>query len=244
MQNWLEEKGELEGCITSAIQRLDQAFPFPEHENRDWMKYLPHAKAALELRGHSADKRVQARPDAVRRALRLYRKERSTDRAEAGLFANVAESHYMLGKYQAAEQMYRKALELQKAALGKDHPDTLTSMNNLANVLNSLGKYKMAEKMHRQILKLRKAVLGKDYPDTLISINNLANVLDSRGKYEEAEQIYRQTLELQKAVLGKDHPDTLTRMNNLAIVLRRLGTYGEAGQMHRHTLKLREPGAR
>ena len=35
---------ELRGSVTSVIERLDQAFPFPEYENRKvWMKYLPYA---------------------------------------------------------------------------------------------------------------------------------------------------------------------------------------------------------
>ena len=33
--------------------------------------------------------------------------------------------------------------------LGKEHPDTLTSTNNLALVLSSQGKSKEAEEMHR-----------------------------------------------------------------------------------------------
>ncbi|RYO92421.1 hypothetical protein DL762_001701 [Monosporascus cannonballus] len=49
------------------------------------------------------------------------------------------------GKYDDAEQMYRQALELKKAVLGKEHPDILTNINNLADVLDSQGKYYEAE---------------------------------------------------------------------------------------------------
>ena len=45
--------------------------------------------------------------------------------------------------------MHREALRLSETALDKEHPDTLTSMNNLALVLDDQGKYKQAEKMHR-----------------------------------------------------------------------------------------------
>ncbi|RYP17189.1 hypothetical protein DL767_010064 [Monosporascus sp. MG133] len=87
----------------------------------------------------------------------------------------------LIGKYEEAEQMHRQALELRKAVLGGEHPDTLASINNLALVLNSQGKYEEAEQMHRQALKLRKAVVGGEHPDTLASINNLALVLNSQG---------------------------------------------------------------
>ncbi len=44
------------------------------------------------------------------------------------------------GKYDEAEPMYRETLELTEKALGKEHPDTFGSMNNLATLLESQGK--------------------------------------------------------------------------------------------------------
>ncbi|RYO95239.1 hypothetical protein DL764_007724 [Monosporascus ibericus] len=171
----------------------------------------------------------------------------------ASLLFNVAESYSMLenmnnlafvlrsqGKYEEAEQMHRETLELIKAVLGKEHPNTLASMNNLAGVLRSQGKYKEAEQMHRQALKLREAVLGRKHPDTLTSMNNLALVLDSQGKCDEAEQMYRHALELKEEVLGKENPSTFASMNNIANVIRSQGKYEEAEQMHRQALELSE----
>ena len=40
------------------------------------------------------------------------------------------------GKYEEAEAMHRQALAGHKMALGVDHPDTLTSINNLGLVLD------------------------------------------------------------------------------------------------------------
>ena len=39
------------------------------------------------------------------------------------------------GRYRAAEQMHRQALELRQKVLGPEHPDTLTSMGELAHVI-------------------------------------------------------------------------------------------------------------
>jgi hypothetical protein len=78
------------------------------------------------------------------------------------------------GKYERAEEMNRQALGLRETVLGKEHPDTLTSMNNLALVRSGQGKYKQAEEMNRQALGLSEMVLGKEHPFTLTSMNNLA----------------------------------------------------------------------
>jgi tetratricopeptide (TPR) repeat protein len=82
--------------------------------------------------------------------------------------------------------------------LGHEHPETLSSMNNLAGELGRQGKYEVAEKMHRRVLELSEKVLGPEHPNTLSCINNLAEVLVSQGKYEMVEKMYRQVLEPKK----------------------------------------------
>jgi protein involved in temperature-dependent protein secretion len=71
------------------------------------------------------------------------------------------------GQYTKAEAIYRQTLQLRETVLGKDHPDTLGSINNLAVLLWQQGKYVEAEALHRQTLQLRETELGKDHPDTL-----------------------------------------------------------------------------
>ena len=45
--------------------------------------------------------------------------------------------------------MHRETLELRENVLGVNRLSTLSSMNNLASVLDSQGKYDEAEKIHR-----------------------------------------------------------------------------------------------
>lgn len=49
------------------------------------------------------------------------------------------------GDYAAAEAMHRQTLLLRERVLGKEHPSTLTSMNNLAYVLDKQEKHGEAE---------------------------------------------------------------------------------------------------
>ncbi|KAK8010351.1 P-loop containing nucleoside triphosphate hydrolase protein [Apiospora arundinis] len=218
IRNWIKSQGLQRDRVTTSLKSLASAFPFPKHENRNvWLGYLPHTQTALELQYECADQYVQWR-----------------------LLFNAAECHSILGKYGEAERLYRSALEMPKKLLGREHPSTLDSMNNLANVLGRQGKYSEAEQMHRQTLEPREKVLGREHPSTLNNIHDLALVLDRQGKYSEAEQIYRQTLELKEKVLGREHPSTLNNINDLANVLGKQGKYSEAEQMHRQTLELRE----
>jgi tetratricopeptide (TPR) repeat protein len=147
---------------------------------------------------------------------------------EAEWFASFYEDQ---GRYSVSEKIRRLTVETQKDTHGKEHPSTLTSMNNLARVLSHQGKYEEAEEMHRQALRLKETVLGKEHPSTLTSMNNLADVLSHRGKYKEAEEMHRQELELCRMVLGKEHPSTLTSMNNLASIYWNQGRWDEAEKL-------------
>jgi hypothetical protein len=77
--------------------------------------------------------------------------------------------------------MNRQTLARREQVLGPEHPDTLMSMSNLAEVLNRQGKYEEAESMNRQTLARQEKVLGPEHPDTLTSMSNLAEVLTSQG---------------------------------------------------------------
>ncbi|KAH7394832.1 hypothetical protein BKA66DRAFT_455924 [Pyrenochaeta sp. MPI-SDFR-AT-0127] len=70
--------------------------------------------------------------------------------------------------------MHRRALEGREKVLGPEHPDTLTSVDNLGWMLARQGKYEEAEAMHRRALEGHEKVLRVEHLDTLTSVNNLA----------------------------------------------------------------------
>ncbi|KAK7954370.1 phosphorylase superfamily protein [Apiospora saccharicola] len=216
MRNWVQTWGEQRQQVTDIVWQLSEEFPWPTYETRDmWTWYLPYAQSILGFRDECSERE------------RL-----------GSLQYNVAECYDLLGRYSKAEEMYRETLALRETVLGRGHPSTLASMNNLALVLDSQGKYAEAEEMHRQTLALKGTVLGREHPDTLDSMNNLALVLNSQGKYSEAEEMHREELRLCKKLQGREHPSTLASMNNLALVLDSQGKYSEAEEMHREELRL------
>jgi tetratricopeptide (TPR) repeat protein len=214
---WLHGQGEWASWTHTIVDRLEEVVPWGGHEGKEvWASYLSHAV-------HAAG-----------------REDRSKGIGMASLLDRVGRCQTSLGQYAAAEVSHRQALSSRREVHGPEHPYTLTSMNNLASVLDSQGKYEEAEAMNRQTLARMEKVLGREHPNTLSSMNNLALVLDRQGKYEEAEAMNRQTLAGYEKVLGCEHPHTLTSMSNLALVLNSQGKYEEVEAMNRQTLALRE----
>lgn len=72
--------------------------------------------------------------------------------------------------------MRRETLALKEKVLGQEHPDTLTSMSDLSNVLNSQGRYEEAEVMNWETLALMEKVPGHAHPKTLSTRSNLAHL--------------------------------------------------------------------
>ena len=144
------------------------------------------------------------------------------------------------GRYDEAEPLYQKALEIRKRELGEDHPDTATSYNNVAANLNAQGRYDEAEPLYKKALEICEKVLGEDHPSTAASYNNVAYNLDAQGRYGEAEPLFQKALEISKKVLGEDHPDTATSYNNVAANLNAQGRYGEAEPLFRKALEIRK----
>ena len=111
-------------------------------------------------------------------------------------------------------------METRKTVLGPEHPDTLTSMDNLASTYRNQGRWTEAEKLFVQVMETRKTVLGPEHPDTLTSMDNLASTYRNQGRWTEAEKLQVQVMETSKTVLGPEHPDTLMSMWNLSHTLK------------------------
>jgi tetratricopeptide (TPR) repeat protein len=127
-----------------------------------------------------------------------------------------------------------------KAKLGPDHPDTLKSMNNLANCYFNAGRNQEALKLHEETLKLRKDILGAHDPKTLESMNNLAISYAEVGRTRDAVELLEEALQLTKAKLGPDHPMTLTTMSNLANAYEAAGRTKDALELREKTVELQK----
>ncbi|KAA6408631.1 MAG: kinesin light chain [Lasallia pustulata] len=146
VQNWLKVQGDLHEETGKTLKHITNVFPFPVHENRDmWTLYLPHALYILNYRSYST----------------------GDEKSQRDLLSDVGECFKLTGKYIEAEQMLQQALKLKEKALGKEHPDTLQIMNNLAVTLSIQCCYKEAGKMYLQALQLQEKVLGKEHLDSV-----------------------------------------------------------------------------
>ncbi|KAF2834152.1 kinesin light chain 3 [Patellaria atrata CBS 101060] len=218
LREWLRKQERLDQWTRNAIKQLLRVFPDPYHGNRSkWRRLLPHAKYALS---HS--------PVEQEGGNRLT------------LTWKYAMTLYSDGRYNESEELFMQVMETRKRVLGDEHPDTLTSMANLASTYRNQGRWKEAEELEVQVMETSKRVLGDEHPNTLIGMGNLASTYRYQGGWKEAEELEVRVMETSKRMRGDEHPNTLTSMANLASTYRSQGRWKEAEELEVQVMETRK----
>jgi tetratricopeptide (TPR) repeat protein len=69
-----------------------------------------------------------------------------------------------------AEPLYRRALAIDEASYGPEHPDVAIDLNNLASLLQDTNRLAEAEPLYRRALAIDEASYGPDHPRVAIGI--------------------------------------------------------------------------
>jgi eukaryotic-like serine/threonine-protein kinase len=177
-------------------------------------------KQALDLAAKKIDKAFAGQPEL-----------------EAAVRNTLGMTYWYLGEFKGANLHLEKAYAIRREILGKEHPDTLTSLHNLAMERWKQGQFKEAIELARQALERRQRVLGPADEQTLWTQLNLGLFLWEANRLDDAEVVLRQAIQSCKRSLGPDHHHTLYGQNDLACVLNTKGKFEEALALDRETLE-------
>jgi tetratricopeptide (TPR) repeat protein len=223
------ERGDREGAAARALAVLD----FEETA-------VEVLAAAIEVAAAGASDHAAAR-ERWRRGVDAIVAAVAEGDAD-GLLAidTLGEALRTRGDHEAAITLAVFALARRERVSGGEHPDTLSTRNNLANAYLSAGRVGEAIALYEPVLAVRDRVLGGEHPDTLGTRNNLALAYRSAGRVGEAIALHEPLLVVQERVLGGEHPDTLRTRNNLANAYLSAGRVGEAIALYEPLLAVRE----
>ena len=143
------------------------------------------------------------------------------------------------GLYALAEPLFKHALVINEQQLG-EHPDTATSLDNLAVLYQKQGRYEEAEPLLARALAIREKQLEPDHPNMTQNLNNLAALYQAQGRYEKAEPLHLRALAICEQHMGPEHPKTTICLNNLATLYQAQGRYEEAEPLLVRALAIRE----
>ena len=190
-------KGTQHRWAERAVRAVNRAFPEGEYDT--WLRsqnYLPHALVCSALI-----------------------EEWDMDFTEAAeLLMQAGYSLWERAQYTQAEPLFLRALAIREKRLGPEHPDTASTLNNLAVTYRVQGKYEQAEPLFLHALAIREKRLGPEHPDTASTLNNLTVLYQFQGKFEQEEALYQRTLAIREKRLSPEHPYTVSAFNNLGVI--------------------------
>ena len=141
------------------------------------------------------------------------------------------------GRPQKALQLMERVVKSYQRTLGEEHPNTLSSINNLAICYSKTCRRQEALQLIEPLLKVYKRTLGEEHPYTLSLIRGLAICYSETGRRQEALQLIEPLLKVYKRTLGEEHPYTLSLIRGLAICYSETGRRQEALQLIEPLLK-------
>jgi tetratricopeptide (TPR) repeat protein len=142
--------------------------------------------------------------------------------------------------YASALDLYERVLSISKKELGPEHPEVVSTLNNLAVLYKSMGNYTEALPLYERALSISEKVLGQEHPSVASTLNNLAGLYKSMGNYAEALPLYERALSIREKVLGQEHPSVASTLHSLAGLYKSIGNYAEALPLYERTLSIHE----
>jgi tetratricopeptide (TPR) repeat protein len=147
-----------------------------------WAVLLPHVLAAASHADHAGN---QLAPAATADASWLL--------DQAGTYLRVQ------AQFTGARALLERALAIDEAAYGPDHPAVAAALNNLALILQALGDLAGARPLQERALAIDEAAYGPDHPAVATALNNLAQILRDLGDLAGARPLQERALAISEA---------------------------------------------
>ncbi|KAF3217584.1 hypothetical protein TWF106_007892 [Orbilia oligospora] len=240
--SWLRSENRFEASLETVLKVLSTKFEEGEFSNENqWKRYsalVPHVDKVLrdfpptksnsdEMNSYRA-RLLRAYTKYLWRQGQLHQLENLCDQATNFHRDYIKDPRLLLqcealkgsfyqstGDLKKAEEVQSKVLSRREEKFGRDDPDTLSSRNDLAQVLRNRGELKRAKKEFREAFRGRRRKLGPENKYTLDSMSDLGQILCDLKQIPEAERRTQRALKLKKEHLGPQHPSTLATMLQL-----------------------------
>jgi tetratricopeptide (TPR) repeat protein len=159
---------------------------------------------------------------------------------DALILNEIAFVYYRNARYDKAEPLMKRAIEIFEKSLGEDHPSVATALNNLAQLYKDTNRLAEAEPLMKRVVEILENSDGEPMPNYAGALNNLAGLYQRTGRLTEAEPLLKQALAIDEANFGKNHPNVAIRLNNLAQLYQETERLADAEPLMKRTVEIFE----
>ncbi len=184
--------------------------------------------------GQSRGRPITAREILDQGSKRIVATLGAQPQLQARLMATMGQVYANLGSLDEARALLDQAIEIQRRALGDDHPDTLDTIL-VRGALGIRREPLEAERVARGVLERCLRAVGPDDPLTIRATRLLGSALHAAGRLSEAQPLLRDALERFRRIDPNDER-TLVSMSALGSLLLDMGKVEEAEPLYRATV--------
>ncbi len=169
-----------------------------------------------------------AAADTLLAAVRLDSLTHATPADRAADLAELANTEFYAGQYDASDSLNRSLLTLYRDLYGERHPLVADALINLGAIQQVRGDYTRAEQFDRQALDITVGWYGPDHPETASAMTIVARDLDHLDRGDEALSLLHKALAIEERDFGPVHPQVASTLNELGTVALSHGKLPEA----------------
>ena len=144
----------------------------------------------------------------------------------------------MQRRYEEAEPLLRRALDMYQQLLGEDNPDTRIAARNLGVLLTRQGRGNEAVGLFTGLLTSYSASRIGLEPLLARDLHRLADQYVAQGELQSAEPLYKRALQINQRALGEGHLRNARTLLQLGDLYRHLALYALAAPHYREALRL------
>jgi tetratricopeptide (TPR) repeat protein len=211
--------------ISTVVELLAAGFP-PASDQRDpapWPRcaqLLPHVLVAAD--------HAQAAETAAAGTASIL--------ARAGSYLHLRRR----AEYMTARGLLERALAIQLATLGADHPQVAATLHSLGFLLRDQGDLAGARARLERALAIQKATLGPNHAEVGLTLETLGRVLRDQGELATARAQLERGDAILRAALGPDNRWVGRNLDYLGLVLRDQGDLAGARARLEQALTIEE----
>ena len=144
------------------------------------------------------------------------------------------------GAYEDTLALAQRVIDAKEARLGRDHPDLVPSLTNLADVLIALLQFSRAITAMERAVAIDERHAGPDSPDVAEVLDHLGRALAGAARYDQALTVLERGLRIKERTLPGSDVRIARTLEDIAATLQRKGEYTRSGQVIRRAADLQQ----
>jgi CHAT domain-containing protein/tetratricopeptide (TPR) repeat protein len=202
------------GFYTEAETDLKKALELAKTQNDQLAKALICNNLAMTYLDMNKLKEAESYMNTSITAAASVLKDNSSNAIK--LQINLANIYRFEKKYDEAEKLYLKAIEIKEKKLGA-HPDLAHLKKGLAQLYMEMGKNNEVEKLLQSAYDINKRKLGESNPATVSTQQELANFYRFNNNATKALDLMQKVVIKKKEIYGENHPNYIQALEDLTL---------------------------